>query len=56
MKAKSNIDEGAIVTRFLGTTEGGFIICSGVEPLVRDMVMDVFLFGLSIGVCICLDY
>ena len=55
MKAKSNVGEGAIVTRFLGTTEGDFIICSGVELLIRDIITDVSLFEPSVGVCICLD-
>ena len=55
MKAKSNIGEGAIVTRFLGTTEGDFIICSGVELLIIDIIVDASLFEPSIGVCIYLD-
>ena len=55
MKAKSNVGEGAIVTRFLGAIEGDFIICSGVELLIRDIIMDISLFELSVDVCICLD-
>ena len=51
---KSNVGKGAIVTRFLGTTEGDFIICSDVELLIRDIIMDASLFEPSIGVCICL--
>ena len=55
MKTKSNVSKGAIVTRFLGTPEGNFVVCSGVELLIRDIIMDVSLFEPSIGVCICLD-
>ena len=55
MKTKSNIGEGENVARFLGTPEGDFIICSGVELLIRDIIMDVSLFEPSIGVCICSD-
>ena len=54
MKTKSNLGKGEIVARFLGTIEGDFIICSGVELLIRDIVMDASLFEPSIGVCICL--
>ena len=55
MIAKSNIVEGEIVARFLGTPEGNFVICSDVELLIRDIIMDVSLFEPSIGVCVCLD-
>ena len=55
MKTQSNVGKGAIVMRFLGTSEGNFVICSGVELLVRDIIVDVSLFEPSIGVCVCLD-
>ena len=55
MKAKSNVGEGATWAKFLSATEGDFIICSDVELLMRDTIMDVSLFEPSIGVCVCLD-
>ena len=55
MTAKSNVGEGTIVTRFSGTTANGdFIICSGVELLIGNIIMDVSLFQPSIGVRMCL--
>ena len=55
MKAKPNVGEGVIVTRFLGTTEDDFIICSSVELPIRDIITNASLFLPAIGVCVRLD-
>ena len=55
MKAKSNVGKDAILVGFLGTTEGDIFICSGVDLLIRDIIMDISLFEPSMGVCVCLD-
>ena len=50
-----SVGQGTIVMRFLVTTDSDFIICSGVELLIEDIIMDASLFEPPIGVYVCLN-